>query len=110
MHGYRESNIIGIQTIINIFGNKDTEELYHNGWSRKTRQFPHDIVNAALRKLDMMEAAYELFDLRSPPANRLEALNGKFAGLHSIRINRQWRITFKWHDGCAHNVLITDYH
>ena len=96
--------------MIASFGNKATEELYHNGWSNKTRQFPHNIVKSALRKLDMIEAAHELLDLRSPPANRLETLKGKYAGLHSIRINNQWRVVFKWDEGCAHNVTITDYH
>ena len=92
------------------FGNKTTKELYHNGWSHKTKQFPPDIVRVALRKLDIIEAAHELLDLRSSPANRLEILKGKFAKMHSIRINKQWHIIFKWHDGCTHNVTIIDYH
>ena len=92
------------------FGNKATEELYHGGQSRWTRKFPSDIVTAALRKLDMIEAAHDLSDLRSPPANRLQALKATFHGFHSIRINRQWRVIFRWHEECAHDVQITDYH
>ena len=64
----------------------------------------------ALRKLDMLNAATQLGDLRSPPENRLEALRGDYAGLHSIRINDQWRIVFRWESGDAQEVQIIDYH
>ncbi len=64
----------------------------------------------ALRKLDMLEAAVSLEDLRIPPANHLEALKGDRAGQHSIRINDQWRICFVWRDGAAWDVEIVDYH
>ena len=64
----------------------------------------------ALRKLDMLDAAAELSDLRSPPGNRLEALQGDRVGQHSIRINDQYRICFVWKDGGAENVEIVDYH
>ena len=65
---------------------------------------------AALRKLDMLAAAHVLQDLRQPPGNRLEALQGERAGQHSIRINDQWRLCFVWRDGHAHEVEIVDYH
>ncbi len=65
---------------------------------------------AALRKLDMLAAAHVLQDLRQPPGNRLEALQGNRAGQHSIRINDQWRLCFVWRDGHAHEVEIVDYH
>ena len=64
----------------------------------------------ALRKLDMLDAAVDLRDLRSPPGNRLEALQGNRAGQYSIRINDRWRICFIWHDGAAEDVEIVDYH
>lgn len=58
----------------------------------------------------MIEAAYRLDDLRVPPGNRLEALQGKLRGFHSIRVNRQWRIVFRWENGRAAAVRVTDYH
>ena len=63
-----------------------------------------------LRKLVILDAAESLDDLRSPPGNRLEKLKGNRAGLHSIRINDQWRICFRWQDGDAHDVELVDYH
>jgi toxin HigB-1 len=64
----------------------------------------------ALRKLDMLDAATQLADLRSPPGNRLEALAGNRRGQHSIRVNDQWRLCFVWRDGSAELVEIVDYH
>jgi proteic killer suppression protein len=64
----------------------------------------------ALRKLRMLDAAMRLSDLRVPPGNRLERLRGDRAGQHSIRINDQWRICFRWHEGDAYDVEIVDYH
>ncbi len=69
-----------------------------------------DVQRVALRKLRMLDAATTLDDLRVPPANRLEKLKGDRAGQHSIRINRQWRICFRWRAGDAHDVEIVDYH
>lgn len=66
--------------------------------------------SAALRKLDMLDAARALVDLRSPPGNRLEALHGDRAGSYSIRINNQWRICFAWTDDGPDEVEIVDYH
>ncbi|MGI9431372.1 MAG: type II toxin-antitoxin system RelE/ParE family toxin [Myxococcota bacterium] len=63
-----------------------------------------------MRKLDMIQAAHELKDLRSPPGNRLEALRGGLRGHHSIRVNDQWRLVFRWADGRASEVRIVDYH
>lgn len=62
------------------------------------------------RKLRMLQSAHVLADLRIAPANRLEALSGNRAGQHSIRINDQWRVCFRWVDGNAHDVQIVDYH
>ncbi len=68
------------------------------------------IERVALRKLVQLHAAHELRDLAAPPGNRLEALHGKRKGQHSIRINEQWRICFRWKDGNAYDVEIADYH
>lgn len=65
---------------------------------------------AALRKLDLLNAAHTLLDLRSPPGNRLEALLGDWRGFHSIRVNEPWRVVFRWADGAAHDVRLLDYH
>lgn len=92
------------------FGDAATEDLYHNVRSARVRRFPPDVVEPAVEKLDMIHAARELRDLRSPPGNRLEALRGDRQGFHSIRVNRQWRIVFRWKDDGAHDVSLTDYH
>jgi proteic killer suppression protein len=68
------------------------------------------VQRAALRKLVMLHAAQQLQDLRVPPGNRLEALAGDRAGQHSIRINDQWRVCFRWDGRDAHDVEIVDYH
>jgi len=96
--------------MIESFGDSATEDLYHNRPTRRARRFPPDIVPAALRKLDVLAGAHELFDLRSPPGNRLEALRGDMEGFHSIRVNDQWRIVFRWSSNSAHDVCLTDYH
>lgn len=89
------------------FGDKDTEALYHG---RQTKKFPKDIYSVAIRKLDMLNAATRLDDLRVPPGNRLEALKGNLEGFYSIRVNDQWRIIFRWSDNDAYDVKLTDYH
>ncbi|HUB85877.1 MAG TPA: type II toxin-antitoxin system RelE/ParE family toxin [Rhizomicrobium sp.] len=77
---------------------------------RRSRKLPPDIQSVALRKLMMLNRARVLADLRIPPANRLEPLKGRRSGQWSIRINRQWRICFRWNDGDADDVEIVDYH
>jgi len=96
--------------LIASFGNRATEDLYHGRKSKVSRRLPTDIVSVALRKLDMIAAAQALQDLMSPPGNHLEALRGDLSGHHSIRINEQWRIVFRWSAGEAHAVRIIDYH
>ncbi len=64
----------------------------------------------AVRKLDMINAAHHLDDLREPPGNRLESLKGDLTGYYSIRVNDQWRIVFRWENNSAYSVLLTDYH
>ena len=92
------------------FANKTTEDVYDGTDSGAARRVPQSIWKAAVRKLDMLNAASDLRDLRVPPANRLEGLKGAWSGYHSIRINDQYRIVFRWIDGNAKDVLITDYH
>ena len=89
------------------FGGKETERIWRGLRSRK---FPDDIQNRALRKLRQLDASVTIDDLRNPPGNRLETLKGDRAGQWSIRINEQWRICFRWDKGEAHAVEITDYH
>ena len=76
----------------------------------KSKKLPMTIQNVARRKLRMIEAAKVVEDLRLPPGNRFEKLVGNLDGFYSIRINDQWRIVFKFENGGAENVRITDYH
>lgn len=92
--------------MIRSFRCKDTEALSND---LATRRF-QAIQNVARRKLEMLEAAKKLADLKIPPGNRLEALKGDRRGQHSIRINDQWRLCFRWQNGDAYNVEIVDYH
>ncbi len=92
------------------FGKRATADLFHGRPTRHVRRIPSQIRPIALRKLDMLNAAHSLEDLRSPPGNRLEILKGDLAGFHSIRINNQWRIVFRWDGLNAHDVEIIDYH
>ena len=92
------------------FGDKATSDLFHGTSSRHVRRLPNQILELALHKLDVINAAQTLDDLRSPPGNRLEALKGDFKGHHSIRVNSQWRIVFRWEAHAAHDVQIMDYH
>jgi proteic killer suppression protein len=77
---------------------------------RLVRRLPIELQRVARRKLRMLNNAADLHDLRAPPGNRLEKLRGDRAGQHSIRINQQWRVCFRWRDGDAHEVEIVDYH
>ncbi len=92
--------------MIKSFRCKETKKLYSG---QKTRKFDSRIVSRAIVKLDQLEAAFSLDDLRIPPSNHLEALSHNRAGQYSIRINKQWRVCFNWNEG-AQNVEITDYH
>ncbi len=85
---------------------KETLKLKSTGKSKKFKAFER----LALRKLDMLDAAVSVESMRIPPGNRLEALHGKREGQWSIRINNQWRVCFKWHDGHAYDIEIVDYH
>ena len=96
--------------MIASFGDQATADLYHGARTRRVRAFPSDIRAVALRKLDMVNAARVLSDLRSPPGNRLEPLRGRLRGFHSIRVNDQWRICFRWQGADALAVEMVDYH
>ena len=80
------------------------------GAGRRSRRLPAGMQAVALRKLRLINNARRLEDLRVPPGNRLEAMQGERRGQHSIRVNDQWRICFVWKDGHAHQVEIVDYH
>ncbi|HEY0920602.1 type II toxin-antitoxin system RelE/ParE family toxin [Devosia sp.] len=89
------------------FADGETEKIW-GGLS--SRRLPSDIQAVALRKLRLLNQSRTLGDLRVPPGNRLEVLHGNRAGQHSIRINEQWRICFRWQGHGASDVEIVDYH
>lgn len=95
-----------IESVIDSFCCKDTAQLWTAGRNRRFSA----MAQVALRKLAMLDSAEDINDLRIPPANRLEALKGDRKGQYSIRINDQWRLCFRWQDGHALDVEITDYH
>jgi proteic killer suppression protein len=93
--------------MIKSFRNKETERIFSRQF---TRRFPSRLHRLAWRKLAILDAADRLEDLSIPPENRLEKLTGERAGVYSVRINDQWRICFRWSEGDAYDVEITDYH
>jgi len=93
--------------VIQSFANSETKKVFQR---QRSRRLPPDVQRRAHRKLLLLDAAEGLYDLRVPPGNRLERLVGNRSGQHSIRINEQWRICFRWDRGNAHDVEITDYH
>jgi toxin HigB-1 len=96
-----------ITKMIKTFADKETEKLFDRVMSRR---LPHDIQNIARRKLEILHAAVNIQDLRNPLSNHLEKLKGERKEQHSIRINDQWRICFRWHENDAYEVEIVDYH
>lgn len=96
--------------MIASFGNALAEDLFDDRRTKATRAFPTELHRAARRKLQYLHEASELRDLRAPPGNRLESLKGDRKGFHSIRINDQWRVVFRWSGGNAYEVQIVDYH
>ena len=93
--------------MIRSFRDRDTQRLFDR---QPVRKLGADLQRVGLRKLRQLDAAVSLEDLRVPPGNRLEKLSRARAGQHSIRINDQWRICFRWVGGDAHDVEIVDYH
>ena len=92
--------------MIKSFRCKETEKVFQRVRSRRYGA----IQRVALRKLLVLDAAGSVNDLRIPPSNRIEKLAGDRKGQHSIRINKQWRVCFRWSSGNAHDVEIVDYH
>jgi proteic killer suppression protein len=93
--------------VIKTFRNKDTMELYCNG---KSKRLQPDILKMAIRRLEYIDHATCLEDLKVPPSNRLHVLKGDREGQYAIAVNDQWRICFLFSDGDAYDVEITDYH
>ena len=93
--------------MIQTFGDKETEKIWQG---EKSRKLPHQIQHVCRRKLRMVNNAQTINDLRIPPSNKLKKLKGQMQRFHSIRVNDQWRITFKWANSNAYEVQITDYH
>jgi proteic killer suppression protein len=93
--------------MIRSFRSRKAEAIFNR---QPGMRLPAEILRATLRRLRMLNRAGTLQDLRVPPGNRLEALKGNREGQHSIRINDQWRICFRWEQGDAHDVDIVDYH
>jgi proteic killer suppression protein len=93
--------------MIKSFADKESERIF-NG--RYARRLPSEIQRRAKVRLDRISAAVELSDLRIPPSHHLEKLSGDREGQYSIRINDQWRVCFRWNEGNAYEVEITDYH
>ena len=96
--------------MIGSFGNQLAEDLYDDKRTKATRQFPPELFRVARRKLLYLHDADQLSDLKVPPGNNLEALKRDLIGYHSIRINDQWRVIFRWKDGNAFDVKVADYH
>lgn len=97
--------------MIESFADKATEDIFNGENTTAARKrLPRNLWNVAFRKLDQIDSAVALDDLKVPPGNRLEALKGKRSGQYSIRINDQFRICFEWDQNNAANVEIVDYH
>lgn len=96
-----------IAGVIKSFKDREVERLFSG---EQVKRIPADVQGVLLRKLDMLDRAVEVMDLLIPPGNRLEALKGGRKGQYSIRINKQWRICFRFENGNAFDVEITDYH
>lgn len=93
--------------MIKTFRCKETQKVYKREFSKK---LPHDIQRIAYRKLLMIDSAIDIEDLKIPPANRLEKLSGDREGQYSIRVNKQFRICFRWESDSALDVEMVDYH
>jgi len=92
--------------VIRSFGDKRTESLFRDEFVGAFQ----GVARPAKRKLEMINAVARLDELRIPPADRLEKLKGDLSDFHSIRVNDQWRVIFRWLDGDAYDVRIVDYH
>lgn len=96
--------------MIQSFADQTTADLFAERSSRAARRIPTDLWPTVRRKLKWLDVAQRLSDLASPPGNRLEALRGDRRGRHSIRVNDQFRLTFRWEGNHAYEVCCEDYH
>ncbi len=96
--------------MIKSFKDKKSEDLFNGTNSKEARKIPNIFWNVVSRKMDQLNAALILEDLKAPPGNRLDALAGDLKGFHSIRVNDQYRIVFKWSPEGPELVEVTDYH
>lgn len=96
--------------MIRSFRDSVTEDIFNGISSNKSRKIPDDIQNIAVRKMDQLNAAFDINDMRIPPGNHLEKLKGNLREYFSVRVNDKYRIIFQWNNGDAFNVSIIDYH
>jgi proteic killer suppression protein len=101
------ANLGNLASVIDSFACKETAKIFR---SERSRKFPGDIQERAKRGLMQIHMATELAQIALPPSNHLHPLQGDLAGFWAIKINKQWRIVFRWEDGRASHVKITDYH
>ena len=92
------------------FGDKTTEDIFHGHDTKASRRIAQGLWTRVQAKLDLLNASMTLEDLRAPPANRLEKLRGDWAGFHSVRVNDQYRVVFRFTNGSATDVRCMDYH
>jgi proteic killer suppression protein len=96
--------------VVQSFGDETTADLFRERNTRSARRIPRGIWRVVQRKLLLLDAAGRLEDLLTPAGNRLERLKGRQSDRHSIRVNDQYRVTFRWENGNAYEVLVEDYH
>jgi proteic killer suppression protein len=96
--------------MIQSFADKTTADIFQERDTKDARRIPRALWRVVQRKLKMLDVAVRIIDLESPPGNRLEALKGQMRGRYSIRVNEQYRVTFRWEDGHADEVAVEDYH
>ena len=96
--------------MIQSFADQTTADIFRERNTKAARQIPKDVWRSAQRKLKMLDVAAQLNDLESPPGNRLQALKGQMKGRHSVRVNDQYRVTFRWENGHGFEVAVEDYH
>ena len=96
--------------MIQSFADKTTADIFQERDTKDARRIPRDLWRVVQRKLKMLDVALRVLDLESPPGNRLKELKGQMRGRYSIRVNDQYRVTFRWEDGHAFEVAVEDYH
>lgn len=97
-------------TVVVSFGDKTTEDIFHGQDTKASRKIARKLWERVQSKLDLLNAAISLPDLRTPPSNRLEKLRGDLEGFYSIRVNDQYRVVFRFEAGNCHDARCADYH